>query len=475
MESASESDFTGKRVSEYAKRLKVADTLKDINRVFVSDPESKKFFPSTLNEADVLDFRELCKKSSKLFNAAKSFQREAVLKWNPQSDDVTDTLILGMNGLDEAASMETGAIVLKLLADFGLIQLNDDGSWIEGDLDKFVLFFGDLKTVDNINLIQDNIRKSMNGKGFTQLSKQLDVFDKALNRVLDLPGDWHAGLSMLSSIYLLFYESLLEPIQKMLKWQRINKDTRKCYYQSGRLVMLVNTVLTKVMLETFIGSELESLREDFNLLGSEDGSEVTEEDFVCYVAQRFEKYLLDEVQSKDEWRRLCSVFLLMSSDWINFVKAYRKCDSIIVELIYERFAPVWRCLGQSRYLERVWRQQEALLTRFSFNELQTARWNCFSQPYHGTTGKGAHAKDEKLEFLNLDYSRFPKPRTKTAFVSRSRYVGVSKKAKIAVSRFYSIKWGVKKKPPKSASAKFDGPQMKFLYELFAEGATQLLL
>jgi hypothetical protein len=30
----------------------------------------------------------------------------------------------------------------------------------------------------------------------------------------------------------------------------------------------------------------------------------------------------------------------------------------------------------------------------------------------------------------------------------------------------SIKWGVKKKPPKSASAKFDTPQLKFVYELF---------
>jgi hypothetical protein len=315
----------------------------------------------------------------------------------------------------------------------------------------------------------------MNGKGFTQLAKQLDMFDKALNRVLDLLGDWHAGLSMLSSIYLLFYDALLEPIQKMLKWQRINKETRKCYYQSGRLVMLVNQVLTKVMLEAFIGSEMESLKDDYKLLIATTGSNDTVDDFICYVALRFEKYLLDGVKSDDKWRRLCCVFLIMSSDWISFVQSYRKCDSIAVELIYERFAPVWRCLGQSRYLERVWRQQESLLTRFDFQTLQTAHWNRFSRPYHGSTGKGAHAKDEKLEFLNLDYSRFPKPRTKTAFVDRSRYVGVSKKAKLTIRRYYSIKWGVKKKPPKSASAKFDTPQLKFVYELFAKCNTAHLV
>jgi hypothetical protein len=355
MQSADKPDFTGTRVSEYARRLKLANTLKDIKQAFVTEPESAKFFPKTLN------FRDMCKQSTQLFTAALSFQRQAVLKWNPHADEVTETLILGMNPLDEAASMETGAIVLKLLSDFSLIELNDDGSWVSGDLNKFVFFFGDLKTVDNINLIQDNIRKSMNGKGFTQLAKQLDVFDKALNRVLDLPGDWHAGLSMLSSIYLLFYDALLEPIQKMLKWQRINKETRKCYYQSGRLVMLVNQVLTKVMLEGFIGSEMESLKDDYKLLIATTGSNDTIDDFICYVAQRFEKFLLDGVKCDDEWRRLCCVFLIMSSDWISFVQSYRKCDSIAVELIYERFAPVWRCLGQSRYLERVWRQQESLL------------------------------------------------------------------------------------------------------------------
>lgn len=48
---------------------------------------------------------------------------------------------------------------------------------------------------------------------------------------------------------------------------------------------------------------------------------------------------------------------------------------------------------------------------------------------HGTTRKGAHAEDEKLEFFNGDYSKRPTPRTKTAFVDRSRYVGIAKKAK----------------------------------------------
>jgi hypothetical protein len=61
--------------------------------------------------------------------------------------------------------------------------------------------------------------------------------------------------------------------------------------------MLVNQVLTKVMLEAFIGSEMESLKDDYNLLIGTTGSNGTVDDFICYVALRFEKYLLDgEVQ-----------------------------------------------------------------------------------------------------------------------------------------------------------------------------------
>jgi hypothetical protein len=52
---------------------------------------------------------------------------------------------------------------------------------------------------------------------------------------------------------------------------------------------------------------------------------------------------------------------------------------------------------------------------------------------------------------------------------------VSKKAKLTIRWYYSIKWGVKKKPPKSASAKFDTPQLRFVYELFGRCNTANLV
>jgi hypothetical protein len=81
---------------------------------------------------------------------------------------------------DESASTETGAIVLDLLLKAGVIKVEEDGKYRSGDVDKFVLLFGDVKTVDNMDLIIETIRKSMNGGGYTELSNQLMmVFEKA--------------------------------------------------------------------------------------------------------------------------------------------------------------------------------------------------------------------------------------------------------------------------------------------------------
>jgi hypothetical protein len=91
-----------------------------------------------------------------------------------------------------------------------------------------------------------------------------------------------------------------------------------------------------------------------------------------------------------------------------------------------------------------------------------------------SSGKGAHAKDEKMELMNLDFLRFYMPRTKEKFVDSSRHLGVVKKAKSAIIEFYTIRPLKKRKPPHSASKKVDKPQQQIIYELFAKMRTDVL-
>jgi hypothetical protein len=46
----------------------------------------------------------------------------------------------------------------------------------------------------------------------------------------------------------------------------------------------------------------------------------------------------------------------VSSDFLKFVAAYPSQDSITFESGYKWFAPIWKILGQVKYLEARWEQ-----------------------------------------------------------------------------------------------------------------------
>jgi hypothetical protein len=190
-------------------------------------------------------------------------------------------MFLGLNAMDESASTETGAIVLELLLKAGVIVVEDNGKYRRGDTDKFVILHGDVKTMDNINLLQETIRKSMNGSGYSELSNQLLVFDQALSQVMDLPGDWHAGLSMLSSIVSLFYESLLKPVADMLKWKRVNKERNKCYYQTSRLVSIIHQQLLKMTWQRYVSERYGTMKAEFTQRCDAGELATGEANFLC--------------------------------------------------------------------------------------------------------------------------------------------------------------------------------------------------
>jgi hypothetical protein len=53
-------------------------------------------------------------------------------------------------------------------------------------------------------------------------------------------------------------------------------------------------------------------------------------------------------------------FHIVSSDFLGFVQAYRSQDSITIENGYNLFAPIWKILGQAKYLEATWEQMNTL-------------------------------------------------------------------------------------------------------------------
>ena len=153
---------------------------------------------------------------------------------------------------------------------------------------------------------------------------------------------------MLQSIFKLFWSSLLRPTMSMLGWKKINSDVAKCYYHAQHLVKLKNREVKRFLLHHFISERFPNYEPKFN------DNTVHPANVVTKIAMYFEDYLMAILKNKepDEYLRVYVAFLLLSDDFLQFVDAYRGQDAITVEMGYQKFAPVWKHLGQNKYLGR---------------------------------------------------------------------------------------------------------------------------
>ena len=160
-------------------------------------------------------------------------------------DEPTLSIYLGLLGIDEAASKECGAILLDLLLRAGVLLQDSDGTWsLAPDWEtRRVYLFGDAKTVENVAKFARDMQ--LRKITYTEANLQADIFVKSLSVVMEIPGDWHASMSMLTSIHNLYYDGFLDCFQELLKWKRIHKDVRSCYFQAMRLTTFVHDELMR--------------------------------------------------------------------------------------------------------------------------------------------------------------------------------------------------------------------------------------
>ena len=166
---------------------------------------------------------------------------------------------------------------------------------------------------------------------FEETSIQAEIFLKAFDQVMFLPGDCHTGMNQLQSIYKLFWTDLLKPLRDHLGWKRISKDVRQCYYQASRLVKYIYEVVSAYLLHAFLSRHM--------LKYDERMHDVSPGDLLCVIVSNYKKFLTDTLDSTDEHAKLIANFLLVSGDFLDFVSAYQNQDSIMVEVGYKMFAP----------------------------------------------------------------------------------------------------------------------------------------
>ncbi len=461
--------WSGERVDCLAYFIIFALLLGHVQRVF--GPEDIPFVEDNFDQEKISKFRDVTKKAHDLFKAAKMFPTQIVKCWNKFWAERTPSLFLGLVGIADEKSMETGVLAGDLLVKSGIIINKGNGVFeLAPDYkEKRHIMVGDAKSVENIM----KFLREVSGREFSlqQSSAMLQVFLDGLAQVMIIPGDWHAGLAMLQAIYSLWWPLLL-PFKEQLGWKRVNKDVRNCYFQAVRLLEFVANELMRVLLFGFVSKYPDTDVE----VGKED-------EYICKCVKEFYAHIKELAfqdncdGADDQWRKSWAIFIIMVLDFKSFTEAYRNGDALMIEYGYKRFAPVWEMLGQHKYVARHWDQAETLYRgdTFSFARLMECRINrCVRRYEPGKEGKRMTAHDENLENWNGFYARFPMVRTLAAFVRQGPHVGLARRCILFVDKFFRIQSDDKANSltvPTSAKESKTKNEKQLVFEMFVKSNT----
>ena len=470
-ESMSLPDFTGDRVRSYmrlkntvtwVKYLRKAFPRPDVSHDDVSEDTSNDYFdqcPGSFNRTNLRSFQRVVhtKEGKALCDATKSFQRDTVLRWNPNVDKPSLSIFLGLVGIDESASKECGALTLDLLLRAGVLLEGSDGKWIlASDYEsRRIYLVGDGKTVENIvKFVRDMQDRRTT---FSDASVQAEVFLKAMSVVMTLPGDWHSGLNIAQSIFSYSYHGFLEEFQQMLGWKRINKDVSSSYFQSTRLIMFVFEELTRFFVHQYVSEKT----------NVSDGSVHSPSEFIVSHANGFGKWMESLKDSADKWISSCAVFWEMAHHLLEFINAYRVGDAVAVEVGYHMHLPRAEALGQKKYVNIILQQSEVLYRDNKYSRLQEWRINRFVRRYDASTGKRCVCHDEFLEHGNRFFSEFPLPRSLVGFAEQSLYVGYALMCRAFTNLWYTTKFDESKEANYSRTAAPGmTPERRVIYKVF---------
>lgn len=110
-------------------------------------------------------------------------------------------------------------------------------------------------------------------------------------------------------------------------------------------------------------------------------------DVLVEIVKLYETWLLQLKYCKDDHHRMIANFIAMSDDLIDFVDSFRKQDSIGIEDGYQCFAPIWKMLGQNKYLQAYIDQLVMNNKDFLYHRRMTQLMNRTVHTYDASMGK----------------------------------------------------------------------------------------
>ncbi len=405
-------DFSGERVNRYVDLVQICNDSKHLVNQFLTNFVLKKNKykkwqcspPEFCNQFRQKLARQLALSKSSVLREATQFQQRILSLLDDKRDEISSILVPPVSTRDEVSTSGFGMAIIELLVLIGVLveEKNEhDGtvSWTLGEKASTKLFL--YLCIDGLSLDRHRSfkkRLKMIPQSYARNFQQALVFQKALKRVIEIPGALHISFHMLQTIFDVFGVFIKWNVN-VLKWKKIKvSKVSECFQLARELAFLVLEECERYLIDTmFMVSISESEKKDL----LEDSKKVP-----CLVSKLFERFLSRTSNSwseNNEARKMIVNFVRLCRQFRLFWDAVRCGDKMTQEKVLIDFIGIFNVTGKWKYFEICLNMIEKEYGEISFEELEQIRLNSYITYSKRGSGNGAHtylALDEAQEILN---------------------------------------------------------------------------
>ena len=266
------------------------------------------------------------------YKSMSEFPARVALQWKGESTKVS-LLIQPLSTMDETTNKGAAIVCISQFIVFGILKpLGDKG--VQGDLrelelsqnyyERSMVLIGDGLTMVRVRTFQDLINQCC--FGYSERDEKAVMLQKALSRVISVTGDLHGCFHALACCFRLFYGSLIQPIQSLLKWKRIKgSDVAVCYQQAAGIALMILYEIERQLIVECI-AKIENNESILIQLGELDGEA---KDIAIFLAKHYMDWIAKQrMETTDKVFMMSLNYVSVMNMYGNLKMAVRSGDSV---------------------------------------------------------------------------------------------------------------------------------------------------
>lgn len=201
---------------------------------------------------------------------------------------------------------------------------------------------------------------------------------------------------MMVLIYKVYYPGMMQVLQAVLRWKRVQLNPLHRYQSSCDLEMMTYNVLEKLRVQHWcrlitrdsndklrsrLISSLPECRRtdtepaDTSYLLDEMINKYSNANVILMLAADYEKFYSELLSSQVEMVLTVSKYMSLMGDYVTYTDSISCGDSICMEVILNEWLPIWKASGKPNYTNLTMTNMEILYDEMSASDLEAMRIN----------------------------------------------------------------------------------------------------